>query len=75
MNILLTAKAPSNGSEKHCILSILIPVDTTSSSFDIICIHCSAKMYKIIEAIVKKTVPTATVVIKALFTLEYFFAP
>ena len=75
MNILFTAKTPNNGSEKHCILSIETPVDTTSSSVDMSCIQCAAKIYKIIEATVKKSVPTATVVIKAFFTRSYCWAP
>ena len=75
MNMLLTAKKLKSGSEKHCILSILIPAKITSLSVDITPIHFSAKRNKIIEAAVKKIVPIKTVVIKAFFTLEYCLAP
>ena len=75
MSILLAAKKAKNGREKHCIRSIVTPAETTSSSADISPIQCSAKKNKIIDDAVKKIVPTATVIIKAFFTLEYFFAP
>ena len=60
MNMLLTAKKLKSGSEKHCILSILIPAKITSLSVDITPIHFSAKRNKIIEAAVKKIVPIKT---------------
>ena len=65
MNILLTAKYAISGRVKHCIRNSVLPVEITSASLDIIPIHCSAKMYRMIAANSKKIVPAITVILNA----------